>query len=347
MLYLTGMTSTLIGADAAALLPRSNLAVKITVTSARFVASALPFRGEPGQRSPYNPRVRYLTTEKPPTHSSSADGATQQAHLLRQTPLTPTISRFTFALPNNNNLTPHKAGQYVTLDFSPHLDIGYSHMRDDDPGSINDDFVRTFTVSSAPGTAVAGGRDGEKDGVFEVTVRKVGRVTDFLFGYFGAEAEGRRGMQELEVEVLGFGGEFEVQEQNFDDNGEGERIAFVAAGVGITPLLPSLRVLDFGRLEVLWAVRGADLGLVEDVVAQHPGVAGRVRLFVTAAGDEVEEKIKGLREKGVNVEMRRMEENDFEDVEAARYYLCTPVPMRKQLEEWLQGRELVFEDFNF
>ncbi|ERS96522.1 hypothetical protein HMPREF1624_06726 [Sporothrix schenckii ATCC 58251] len=33
-----------------------------------------------------------------------------------------------------------QAGQYITLDFGTELDLGWSHMRDDDPQSLNDDF---------------------------------------------------------------------------------------------------------------------------------------------------------------------------------------------------------------
>lgn len=54
MLYLTGKTEILVGKDAAAILPRSNLAVKLTVTAARFVTQTLPFRGRAGERSPYS-----------------------------------------------------------------------------------------------------------------------------------------------------------------------------------------------------------------------------------------------------------------------------------------------------
>lgn len=337
MLYLTGTTSTLIGADAAALLPRSNLAVRITLTAARYVRLALPFRGLDGPRSPYNPKPRYLATEHaPPTSTATAP---QTATLLSQTRLTPSISRFRFALANP---APHAAGQYATLDFSAHLDVGYSHMRDDDPGSINDDFVRTFTVSSPPGSPPNPVRR-LKDDEFELTVRKVGRVTEFLFAHEGSESE-RRGTQGLEVGVLGFGGEFEVQLRD-----EEETVCFVAAGVGVTPLLPSLHVLDLARVEVLWAVRGADLGLVEDVVRQHPGVAGRVRVFVGsgAGGADAGEKAGKLKEMGVRVETRRMGKDDLEGGAFSRYYLCTPVPMREQLAGWLDGKELVFEDFNF
>lgn len=54
MLYMTGKTEVLVGKDAASVLPRSNLCVKLTVTAARFVTQALPFRGKPGERSPYS-----------------------------------------------------------------------------------------------------------------------------------------------------------------------------------------------------------------------------------------------------------------------------------------------------
>ena len=42
------------------------------------------------------------------------------------------------------------------------------------PTSLNDDYMRTFTVSSAPGSL---GEHGEE---FELTVRKVGSVTKWL-----------------------------------------------------------------------------------------------------------------------------------------------------------------------
>ena len=45
VLYLTGRTEVLIGPDAHAIIPRSNLAVRLHVTGARLVHSGLPFRG--------------------------------------------------------------------------------------------------------------------------------------------------------------------------------------------------------------------------------------------------------------------------------------------------------------
>ncbi|CAK1354528.1 unnamed protein product [Cercospora beticola] len=329
-LYITGATEILIGADAAALLPRSNLCVKLTVTSARFVAQALPFRGIAGEKSPYNPQIRYLSTEK--QASISQDEQLQQATLLSQTKLTPTISRFKFSL---QNAATYKPGQYVTLDLSSHLDIGYQHMRDDDPRSLNDDFVRTFTVSSPPGNPPDPVRK-LKDDEFEITIRKVGAVTEFLSKHRGSDQR-----QSLEVGVKGFGGEFEVQ-QNAT-----ESIAFVAAGVGITPILPSLSRLDFSRLKLFWSVRAEDLPLVADVVEQHPKVTENLVLFVTNAKED-DENVTLLKGKSVNVNLRRIEQSDVQlGNEVTRYYLCTSVPMRQRLTEWLPGKELVFEDFNF
>jgi NAD(P)H-flavin reductase/predicted pyridoxine 5'-phosphate oxidase superfamily flavin-nucleotide-binding protein len=332
MVYFTGTTEILVGKDAAAVLPRSNLAVKIKVTAARFVANALPFRGVEGDPSPYNPTVRYLSTEKQPT--STPDAVLQQATLLSQTKLTPTVSRFRFSLENAASYEP---GQYVTLDLSSHLDMGYSHMRDEDPHSINDDFIRTFTVSSLPGTPPDPVKR-LKDDQFEITIRKVGTVTDYLFRYLGKESR-ERGMHELEVGVKGFGGEFRVQKSE-------QPVAFIAAGVGITPILPSLWSLDYSKLRLLWTVRKIDIALVQDTLDQHAGLSECMTLFVTdAMYDDLE--VQKLQLKRVTVHARRMREDDLLLEDVNKYYLCTPVPFRKQLMGWLPGKDLVFEDFNF
>ena len=334
MLYLTGKTNILIGKDAASVLPRSNLAVKITITSARFVANALPFRGVEGERSPYNPQVRYLTTEKQAAMPQDMD--LQQATLLSQTKLTPTISRFKFSL---ENAATHKPGQYVTFDVSRQLDMGYSHMRDDDPRSINDDFVRTFTVSSPPGDP-PNPVTKLKDDEFEITIRKVGAVTDYFFQHLGKESR-ERGMHELEVGVKGFGGEFEVQQYGDETN------CFIAAGVGITPILPSLWTLDYSKLKLLWSIREEDISLVTDTLEQHPQLGRSLSVFVSNAMERSADMEK-WKQKGATVHTRRIQKLDMElGGEANRFYLCTPVPMRNQLTEWLPGKQLIFEDFNF
>ncbi|GAB7349439.1 hypothetical protein MBLNU459_g8546t1 [Dothideomycetes sp. NU459] len=357
VLYLTGTTEILIGSSAAQLLPRSNLAVKFTTTAARYVETGLPFRGTPGEPSPYNPNVRYLTTEKAPSEPAAAAAASTRntAKLLSQTRLTPTVSRFRFALASP---AAYAAGQYVTLDLSAHLDAGYSHMRDDDPRSLNDDFVRTFTVSSAPPPPPpppGAAQSSPADHGFEITIRRVGPVTDLLFRH-GAEAEARRrttttsdSAAELEVGVQGFGGSFGVEQD------AGETVAFVAGGVGITPLLPALAGLDVSQVVVLWAVRAADVELVADVVERHPAVARSLKVAVTGTlaeeiGGSARRTIDKLTAAGVDVVVRRLRADDVQREEYSqikRWYLCSNSAMRQDLLQWLPGKDAIYEDFNF
>ena len=139
-LYLTGTTEIILGKDAAAILPRSNLVVKLHVFSARFVRNSLSFRGTGLERSPYNPPVRYLPAEKALPDAQTSNSKVVYAKLLARDRLTPTIARFRFGISDSEALGRWTPGQYVALAFEDELSVGYSHMRDDDPKSLNDDY---------------------------------------------------------------------------------------------------------------------------------------------------------------------------------------------------------------
>ncbi|GJC91036.1 hypothetical protein ColLi_13874 [Colletotrichum liriopes] len=309
VLYLTGSASILVGKDAAAHLPHTKLAVKITVAAAVFVESGLPFVGTPLEASPYNPPVRRLLSEQQHTVSSEARTG-RTATLLRR---------------------EWEAGQYVTLDFSEELDVGWSHMRDDEPQSLNDDYVRTFTVSCPPG-------DGKE---VEITARRKGPVTDMLWRW--------NPRVPLEIPVLGFGGEeaFRLGRRE----GDGVEEVFVAAGVGITPLLAQAGgVLGTGgRVKVFWSVRGQDLKLVREVCGKIDGLGGVLRAFVTGrVGEAEEEAIREIEALGATVERRRLGEGDVKDgAGKKRFFLCTGPEMLKVLNVWLEGEEVAWEDFAF
>lgn len=163
-------------------------------------------------------------------------------------------------------------------------------------------------------------------------------MTEFLSKHQGSEKGAR---DALEVGVKGFGGEFAVQQV------AGETVSFVAAGVGITPILPSVATLDFDRVKIVWSVRRVDLPMVLDVLEQRPGLGQSLFVFVTDARGETEE-IGRLKQHGASVHLRRIGKSDVDfGAKLDKYYLCTGVPMRKQLMEWLDGKELIFEDFNF
>jgi ferredoxin-NADP reductase/predicted pyridoxine 5'-phosphate oxidase superfamily flavin-nucleotide-binding protein len=327
VLYITGTTEILAGVDGAALLPGSNLAVKITVVEARLVTTGLPFRGVKKTPSPYNPLVRTLASEGNIKGGISASRTT--ASLTKKEVLTPSIARFTFSVEEPIEYRP---GQWVALDFSAELDIGYEHMRDEDPGSLNDDFVRTFTISSAP--KLDSGRDSE----FQITIRKVGTVTKFLF-----QQNERAG---LEIGVLGVGGEFRVGKA-----GESKAI-FVAGGVGITPLFGQIGGLDLkaGRFKLLWAVRGDDVGLVRDTFRRYPGLGVCTTVFLTGGGSETMQELAEMRDEvkaEAAVVERRMLKRDVQGMQADSWYVCAGKGMRKEVMGWLEGQKVVFEDFDY
>ncbi|KAI9696903.1 MAG: hypothetical protein M1820_007978 [Bogoriella megaspora] len=333
-LYFTGETEILAGKDAAALMPHSNVAVKLKITDHRFVSQSLAFRGKEGERSPYNPVVRPLVSE---SHLAAAlnkagNDTDITVKLVSQTKLTPTISRFRFSCTFPTGKIPYTGGQWVAMDFSEELDMGYSHMRDDDPLSINDDFVRTFTVSSPPELKEQKVDSGE----FEITVRKVGPVTEFL------SKQQRMG---VELPLKGFGGDFKVEQDN-----KGTVTPFIAGGVGITPLLPQKGELDEKRMKIFWTIAKEDVGLVVDTLEHWPELAASTNVFLTGkdSSPDLDDQIKRLESLGTKVVVRRLQKEDFDLGESCPiWYTCTSPVLRNTLIDWLKGKKVVYEDFNF
>jgi NAD(P)H-flavin reductase len=324
VLYITGKTEILAGQKAKDLIAHTNLAVKIKVEATRYIKDGLAFRGIEGEYSPYNPPVRYLSTEK--RAGLTNDDKQIYAKLIDKQILTPTIGRFRFHIAAPAKASKWKPGQYVALSFADELDLGYSHMRDDDPKSLNDDFLRTFTVSSRQGAL-------DDHDQFEITIRKVGPVTDYLFRH--------KVRTDLQVPLLGFGGEF------FIEQGVDESIAYVAGGVGITPLLAQAADLDLKKLRLFWTVRADDLGFVTDMFDRIPGLAKSTRLFVTGTVDEEAENWKKLEVSGAVLHKRRMGKDDLTADIASRWYLCTGTAFRNSLVSWLDGKTVLYEDFNY
>lgn len=325
VLYITGNTEVLVGGDAASILPGSNLAVKIKIVEARLVKQGLPLRGTRKVPSPYNPLLRTLASEG--NLKASVLAARKTAQLIKKTPLGPTICRFTFSVPEGVQYSP---GQWAAFDFSEHLDIGYSHMRDDDPRSLNDDFVRTFTISSAPSGS---------DKQFDITIRNVGVVTAFLFRQNDSAG--------FEVPIVGIGGEFVIEQ----DTDTSKVTPFIAGGVGITPLLGQIERLDLrpDRLKLLWTTRLTDINLVVDTLDSHPDLAPCTKVFFTGDDEraEVDGRIERLKAKGVQVYERRIEKLDLDVERAGSYYLCAGGPLRKLLLSWLEGKVTIFENFDY
>ncbi|KAJ5662022.1 uncharacterized protein N7477_009638 [Penicillium maclennaniae] len=325
VLYLTGRAEVLVGQDAAAVLSRSNLAVRVTVAAAFFVDKGLAFRGHPGEPSPYNPAVRYLSTEKS-FPNEVEKGAETSATLIKKETITPKISRFRFRYnsPKPISWTP---GQYATLSFQDELDMGYSHMRDDDPASLNDDFVRTFTVSSYPDRGLASNE-------FEMTIRRHGNVTNHLF-----RTNERAG---LEVPLKGFGGNFHIATHT------GSIVPFVAGGIGITPLLAQLPDLDIAQLRLFWSVSITDIGLVDDTFHRWPELPRSTVIFVTSLDPNSHPtKLDTLHLSGARVVRRRMQAGDLDPLLSETWYLCAGNALKQMVVGWLEEKHVIYEDFNY
>ncbi|KAF4170489.1 hypothetical protein CNMCM8927_004564 [Aspergillus lentulus] len=329
-LYVTGTAEILIGKDAAALLPRSNLAVKVTVTSARFVEKSLAFRGIAGAPSPYTPSVRYLATERVNRVAQLSDDVSVTATMIAKKILTPSIGRFRFRISDPSKIGTWVPGQYASFSFQEELDLGYCHMLDDDPLSLNDDYVRTFTISSYPGHGLAADE-------FEITVRKHGNVTSHLF-----RTNERAG---LEVPLKGFGGDFRL-----DDEGCDCTIPVIAGGIGITPVIAQLPGIEVSRLHLLWSISMADVGLVVDTFQRFPQLPGSTTLFLTGPKPKDEQgsqQLEAIISSGARIEQRRMEAGDLDTSLGDAWYFCGSSSLKGSVMTWLAGKRVIYEDFTY
>ncbi|KAG6898490.1 hypothetical protein C0993_006471 [Termitomyces sp. T159_Od127] len=234
ILYLTGVASNLIGVAAQRVMPRHtvNALTTIYVTGFTLVSDALPVRQRLGSTpisSPYSPPVRFLAEE--PGVTTRIDGATV---LLTQIQIhSPTIATFSWTSSQSLNILP---GQAAILDFTPLLGArGYQHMAPFQPTSVNDDRIRTWTVSSI-----------STDGKFSLTMREKpgGVVTGALFSIARRLQEVRPELLKdarpmgLNVGLVGVTGDFVLPPPHKT------KLLWISGGIGVTPFLAMLRGLN-------------------------------------------------------------------------------------------------------
>jgi ferredoxin-NADP reductase len=340
VLYLTGRAVILIGPDAASVMPHAKVAVRIDIDAARLVQDGLFFRGRLLDPSPYNPPVRRLAREGAERNATMPDGrpvSVARASVIRRDRITPTLSRYAFRL---SAPASWDAGQHVTMDFSADLDQGWSHMRDHDPTSLNDDFIRSFTISSG-----ASAPDGGAGSEFEITVREHAAVTRHLSRWTPGAG--------LSAAVIGFGGENDVLFHPGEEPSSPEDdVVVIAAGVGITPLLAqAATALSSGRpLHVLWSLAADDLPFAVEALEQVDRLASIVTLFVTRVGPSHRDDLRRLERSGVVVQTRRLES---EDVLRAgrqgqrRYEVCAGQSLRNAVMHWVAGETVRFNRFDY
>ncbi|KAM0755721.1 hypothetical protein T439DRAFT_320434 [Meredithblackwellia eburnea MCA 4105] len=232
ILYITGEAKNYLGNEAARIMERSKLVTVVDITGFVFVKDALTTRIPPGVKpepSPYSPRIRFLVEEKEKAgfKSGGSKGSEIEAKLVRMEKLREDIARFSFEVDEPMEWKP---GQYVVLDCLSLLggEVGYQHMAYGNEKSVNEDGVRTWTISSAPSRT--------SPQSFSITLRHPprGLITTQLFHRLNSTTS----LPPLTLPVLGMGGEFLLP------TGSMRKMLWMAGGIGITPFLAFLGSLS-------------------------------------------------------------------------------------------------------
>lgn len=261
LLYITGIAHNIVGAPAQAIMPSQNALTTIEVTGYIFIEDALPVRQREGtdpQRSMYAPPVKLLKEEQASSTYFSTEDAIHVT-LSRIKLHSSNLATFTFESPHKLNIIP---GQAAILDFTSFLGASpYKHMAPESPNLVNDDRIRTWTISwCSSWTSVADGV-GTK---FSLTMRLKpdGAVTGALFSIANKLSEVRPELLEdsrplgLSVTLLGIAGDFVLEptdphegakiavtregEQSSVQRNVPNKLLWIAGGIGITPFLAML-----------------------------------------------------------------------------------------------------------
>ncbi|KJA24405.1 hypothetical protein HYPSUDRAFT_38852 [Hypholoma sublateritium FD-334 SS-4] len=175
ILYLTGNARNVYGSEARAIMPLQDTLTEIFITGYTFVENALPARQIQSdiQPSPYSPPVKRLAEEVTQTQMFSSERQ-PTALLTRITIHSPTIATFEWESSDPLRVDP---GQAAIMDFRPLLGSRqYQHMSARNPNLVNDDFIRTWTISSASPPEA-------ESKTFSLTIREKqgGTITGLLF----------------------------------------------------------------------------------------------------------------------------------------------------------------------
>jgi NAD(P)H-flavin reductase len=288
ILYLTGTAQVLVGPPALKVMAKQASITTIQVTGYILVRNSFPMRQEPGvavERSPYSPKIKYLLEEPEALTATSGE---HKARLISAAQFAPDIAIFRFRVASKPGATSLRIrpGQAVVLDFMDWIGPPvYRHMADESPSSINDDRVRTWTVSSS--------HEDIQATWFELTMREMkgGAVTGALFKLLSEQENDNNKLEHkfqmekdnVAAEIVGITGDFYI--------GQGEvKMLWVAGGIGVTPFMAMFGAMAErglsarGDIILALATREPDVFLKLLRTSLHrelPQVSVKIDLFTT------------------------------------------------------------------
>ncbi|CAE6489133.1 unnamed protein product [Rhizoctonia solani] len=342
MLYVTGRAQNVFDQSAREIMDRTDLLTLVTTTGYTFVKNAMPVRQIPGTPvvpSPYSPPVRYLVEEKP---SAKVDSGTTL--LLERIQLhSPDLATFSFAPSTPVEVKP---GQAAIIDMTSFIGKReYAHMarQAGEEKLLNDDGIRTWTVSGQSPT-----------GAVQLTIREKqgGYVTSRLFTIAKKMEQMMPGLLEdtrpvgMQVSLVGVDGDFVLPL-------EGKKLLWVAGGVGITPFLAMLK--GTARTEEKWdvvlalATRRVDVEafgrLVSDALTEAHSASLNLRVVIYSNGLRSDFPVDfGTSPDGskvpVTIRSSRITKEDLAtegmDAEGREVYVCGPLEMEELVVLGLQ-----------
>lgn len=337
ILYLTGSAENLYGAEAQAIMPFQDTLTKVFVTGYIYVRDALPLRQRTGvetQASPYSPPIKLLAAESPQSNIFSKDEE-PSALLVRIEIHSPTLATFIWESSTKLSILP---GQAVILNLSTLFGSReYRHMAPGRPSLVNDDFIRTWTVSSS----VEHDPDSR---LFSLTMREKfgGTVTTALFNIVRKLSEYKPEALEdsrvlgLSVAIVGITGDFRLRIP--DANVDVPRTFFwISGGIGITPFLSMLAALKYNSnvptFDITLVVSTREPQVILSLIASsfdssNPHIQLSVHVFTHATSD-IQSKLPFVLHPG------RLEQSFFESqlgklkTETAEVFICGPEPFEQ------------------
>lgn len=357
-LHVTGTAKIFVGHESQALYPHSQRAVQVSIESIILNRHALPFRLITKELSPYNPRTATLAAGTM-LHDGTTPGAQESANMAtleRITRHSPEVASFEFRTTRGIKYRP---GQYAVLDFGEFNMVGYRHMAPDAPQSLNDDYIRTWTISSASE------RPDKATERFSLTIKhKAGGQISTLLHEWAPEADKEKGrVRRLTVPLMSIGGEFVLPT-------ESKKLLFISGGIGATPFIAMLRGLgkqkeqgeeDALGYDIRWitsaTVGEESLPEILQEVLKSVGAQLSINVFLTRTSpDSLSSSVLSKLSSDIVVETGRLDAGRLHDVVpdvlTRQVLLCGPDPFMEATRGYLKELHVApenihSEEFNF